>query len=207
VRPGTARLAVFMSRPAGKRMLAVSKAEQQSSDGPNDPPLLRYTSHQPSLHLTDLHDMPQLFQERTVRSITAAALAAFVAHVLTLMIPPSMHTFNLMQSSVAMLALASLSLLVVMHHRRSGQFLTQMQEEMILIAAFGLFWFAVLVAYRAFNQRTADPRSIGEVSLASATQTGRGSSERVPPGFTAGRRTYPCSSDAVYCVVEEWTWL
>jgi hypothetical protein len=30
---------------------------------------------------------------------------------------------------------------IVTHHRRSGQVFTQDQEEMILIGAFGLFWF------------------------------------------------------------------
>jgi len=30
---------------------------------------------------------------------------------------------------------------IVAHHRRSGQVFTQDQEEMILIGAFGLFWF------------------------------------------------------------------
>jgi hypothetical protein len=30
---------------------------------------------------------------------------------------------------------------IVAHHRRSGQAFTQDQEEMILIGAFGLFWF------------------------------------------------------------------
>lgn len=149
-----------------------------------------------------------LFQERMVRSITSAALAAFAAHVLSQLLPHSIHTFNLVQTSVIVLALASLSLLVVMHHRRNGGFLTRTQEEMILIGAFGLFWFAVLVAWRARSQRTANPGAAGGAALASATQAGHGSAGRaVGHGLTEGRRPYPCSTDAVYCVVEEWTWL
>ncbi|KAI0939175.1 hypothetical protein AcV5_000666 [Taiwanofungus camphoratus] len=151
--------------------------------------------------------MPTLFRERIARSVTTAALAAFAAHVLIRLIPPSLHTFNLMQSSVAMLALASLSVLVVMHHRRNGQFLSQTQEEAILIGAFGLFWFALLVAWRAFQQRSMDPASVGETSLASATQSERAGRElTTEPGFTGGRRPYPCPNDAVYCVFEEWSY-
>ncbi|TFY54069.1 hypothetical protein EVJ58_g9079 [Rhodofomes roseus] len=78
-----------------------------------------------------------LFRDRTVRSVTSAALAAFAAHFLTGMIPHTMHTYNLLQSSVAMLALASLSIL-------NGQFLSQTQEEVILIAAFGFFWLGTI---------------------------------------------------------------
>ncbi|RPD67125.1 hypothetical protein L227DRAFT_569309 [Lentinus tigrinus ALCF2SS1-6] len=57
---------------------------------------------------------------------------------------------------------------------------------MVLITAFGLLWFAVLLGWRAMQQRTMSP---GDAA-----------------GFTPGRRPYPCSSDSVYCVVEEWTY-
>ncbi|KAH9936947.1 hypothetical protein B0H21DRAFT_57646 [Amylocystis lapponica] len=109
----------------------------------------------------------------------------------------------MMQSSVAMLALASLAVLVVTHHRRDGHLLTQGQEEAILIGAFGLFWFAVLIAFRAFGQRGINSGAAGEVSLERATQAGRQEMGH-EPGFTGGRRPYPCSSDSYYCVVEEW---
>lgn len=109
-----------------------------------------------------------------------------------------------MQSSIALLAIASLAVLVVMHHRRNGSFLTNTQEEMILMGAFGLFWFAVLIALRASGQRTVDPGTASEISMQSATRAGR-SKSAAQPGFTRGRN-YPCSSDAVYCVVEEWAY-
>ncbi|KZT74419.1 hypothetical protein DAEQUDRAFT_720583 [Daedalea quercina L-15889] len=147
-----------------------------------------------------------LFRDRTVRSVTSAALAAFAAHFLTRMIPNTMHTYNLMQSSVAMLALASLSILVVMHHRRNGQFLTQTQEEIILIAAFGFFWLAILVAWRAF---TAQPGH-GELAPVPSTSHSRrptAVSGRREPGFTrTARRQYGCTDDSWYCVVDEYSW-
>ncbi|OBZ76160.1 Ubiquitin-conjugating enzyme E2 8 [Grifola frondosa] len=145
-----------------------------------------------------------LFQGRIARSVTAAALAAAGAHAVMKFIPSSLQTFNLMQSSVAILALASLAVLVVAHHSRNGQLLTQTQEEMILIGAFGLTWFAILIALRAFRQRTVDPGLAAQTDLVSATQAGRTGNELArEPGLTAGRFPYPCSSDSVYCVVED----
>ena len=76
-----------------------------------------------------------------------------------------LDAFTLAQTSVAILAIGTLMILyvikswrsiisapntcvlltcyhsIVTHHRRNGQVLTQDQEEMILIGAFGLFWF------------------------------------------------------------------
>ncbi len=108
------------------------------------------------------------------------------------------------------------------HHRRSGSFLSQTQEEVVLIAAFGLMWFgtqpcplarthipyrahvtAVLLGWRAFQQRGIDPGEAANTDMASAT--GR-TSNRYNEGFTPGKRPYPCRSDSVYCVVEEWTY-
>lgn len=139
-----------------------------------------------------------------VRSVTAAAVAAATAHIILAFIPDSFHIFNMMQSSVALLALASLAVLVVTHHRRDGQLLTQLQEEMILVGAFGLFWFAVLVAFRASRQG-GGTSSGAEVGLQRAAQSGR-QAGRSEPQSAGGRRPYPCSSDSYYCVVEEYGW-
>ncbi|ETW83943.1 hypothetical protein HETIRDRAFT_170409 [Heterobasidion irregulare TC 32-1] len=105
-----------------------------------------------------------------------------------------------------MLAISCLLVFVVLHHRRSGNVLTESQEEMILIGALGLFWFAVLVAWRAINQQG----SVGitdEVRLPApaATTPVRGGARR-PSGMTGRRRPWPCSPDDVYCVVEEWSY-
>jgi len=137
----------------------------------------------------------------------AAAGVALGAHIVARFVPHTLHVFNLMQSSVAILALASLAVLVVTHHRSNGQFLTQTQEEMILIGSFGLFWFAVLIAIRAFRQMGAV--DVGGVAtntdVSSAMQTG--GRNRGEAGFTAGRRRpYPCDPNSAYCVVEEWSW-
>lgn len=168
----------------------------------------------------------------------------------------------------------------VAHHQRGGRMMTQTQEEMILIGAFGLFWLctsspsshlrkaltqrlpsypsftqtntAVLVALRAFGTRgdvAADPlmnmytasglglsrtpappaptaverRTVtidrgglfmgGESGLgpgrphanaagAPAHQLGPGGG--IPQGAGAG---WPCSGEAVRCVVEEWRYI
>ncbi|TBU59105.1 hypothetical protein BD310DRAFT_925704 [Dichomitus squalens] len=120
-----------------------------------------------------------------------------------MLVPNSVQTYSLMQTAVAILAIASLAVMVVTHHRRDGALLTHTQEEMVLIAAFGLMWFAVLLGWRAFQQRGIDPGTAANTDLASAT--GR-SANKYNEGFTPERRPYPCRSDSVYCVVEEWTY-
>ncbi|KAI0832459.1 hypothetical protein BC628DRAFT_1346787 [Trametes gibbosa] len=94
--------------------------------------------------------------------------------------------------------------MIVTHHRRHGELLTHTQEEVVLLVAFGLLWFAVLIGWRGLHQRSVDRYADGETSLASASQAGRGRNAGAQEGF--GGRPYPCSSDSVYCVVEEWTY-
>jgi hypothetical protein len=115
-----------------------------------------------------------------------------------------MRAFTLAQSAVAILAIGSLMVFIVAHHRRNGQVFTQDQEEMILIGAFGLFWFAFLVAWRAIRQRWSFD---GEMGLG-----GVPSAPRRQPGFTGntgggggGSKSWPCSRYDVDCVVEEWS--
>lgn len=158
-----------------------------------------------------------IFRDRIVRSALSAAGVALAAHLITSLVPGTLHVFNLLQSSVAILAVAALAFLVVTHHRRDGHMLTQTQEEMILIGAFGLFWFAILVSFRVFRQSGGDlgagyAGAVGAGSAAApavqpATAPGAGVS-RTTPGQAGGRRAppYPCSSDSVYCYVEEWRW-
>ncbi|KAL1946764.1 hypothetical protein VTO73DRAFT_14868 [Trametes versicolor] len=127
----------------------------------------------------------------SVRSVLTAGLwsiaalgAAVIAHLAMRLVPHSTQVFSLMQTSVAILAIASLGLMVVTHHRRHGELLTHTQEEAVLLVAFGLMWFALLIGWRALQ---------------------RGSDSGVGTGGVGGR-PYPCSSDSVYCVVEEWTY-
>lgn len=87
-------------------------------------------------------------------------------------------------------------LLVMLHHRREGQLLTQTQEEMVLIAGFGLFWVATLLGWRAFTHGSVSP---GQAGAMGATSSHR------EAGFTGGALPYPCSADDIYCVVEEWS--
>ncbi|KAA1466384.1 hypothetical protein DENSPDRAFT_831200 [Dentipellis sp. KUC8613] len=102
-----------------------------------------------------------------------------------------------------MLAIASLMVFIVAHHRRNGEVLSQSQEELILVSALGLFWFAVLMAWRAMNQG-GGPGQAGELNVPSTSSSSAGlQPERA---FTGGRRPWPCSSDDYYCVVEEWSY-
>lgn len=61
---------------------------------------------------------------------------------------------------------------------------------------------AALLAWRAFTHRSIDLGRAAELDVVSASQPAQRIRE---PGFTGGLRPYPCSSDDVYCVVEEWT--
>ncbi|KAI0774311.1 hypothetical protein C8Q74DRAFT_824732 [Fomes fomentarius] len=139
-----------------------------------------------------------LFQGRVARSALYAGGAVVLAHLVARLVPDSVQTFSLMQTAVAILAIASLAVMVVTHHRRAGNMLTHTQEEMVLITAFGLMWFAILLGWRAYQQRGIAPGEAANTPLASGSQ---GYNE----GFTSGKRPYPCSSDSTYCVVEEWT--
>ncbi|KAF9464604.1 hypothetical protein BDZ94DRAFT_1161622 [Collybia nuda] len=139
-----------------------------------------------------------LFRDHPVRSTIAVAIAMSVGHFITGLLT-SVHAFHLTQTSVAILAISSLMFLVTMHHRRDGQMLTRTQEEMVLICGFGLFWMAALLAWRALSQSSMDPGKAGELGFATESGSYR------EPGFTGGRRPYPCSSDDLYCVVEDYT--
>jgi len=136
-----------------------------------------------------------LFRDRPVRSTVAAAIVLGFGHFITKLMS-SLHAFHLTQSSVAILAILSMICFVTMHHRQEGRLMTQTQEEMVLICAFGLFWVAALIAWRAFSHQGVDlGRAAGvDIPMASA-------SRQEPEGI----RPYPCSSDDLYCIVEEYT--
>lgn len=96
--------------------------------------------------------------------------------------------------------------LVTLHHRREGHLLTQGQEEILLIGGFGLFWVAALLAWRAVTHRGVDMGLAGAVdSIAAGTQPTV--ARKLAAAFTPeSLRPYPCSSDDIYCVVEEWSY-
>ena len=60
-------------------------------------------------------------------------------------------------------------------------------------------WIAILLGWRAFQQRGIAPGNAAGSALA-------GEPGQYSEGFTGGKRPYPCRSDSVYCVVEEWTY-
>jgi len=138
-----------------------------------------------------------LFRDHPVRSTVAGAVVVGFAHFMTKLLS-STHAFHLTQTSVAILAILSMMAFVTMHHRREGQLMTQTQEEMVLICAFGLFWVAMLIAWRAFSHRTGN-LGPGDIDLPMASAGGPES------WFTGGIRPYPCASDDIYCVVEDYT--
>ncbi|KDQ64513.1 hypothetical protein JAAARDRAFT_28151 [Jaapia argillacea MUCL 33604] len=142
--------------------------------------------------------MAELFSVRRGRSFGVAAVAAFVGHMIVYMLPQSLQIFTFTQTSIAILAICSLMVLVVAHHRRHGEVLSQTQEEMILIGAFGLFWFAILIALRAFRAEDG-----AGTAMARAPSRATGGRQRAP--FTGRRRSW-CHPDDMYCVVEEYSY-
>jgi len=144
-------------------------------------------------------------------------------YVVTNMIPHSLRTlyacplqitvnddcfvvaFSMIQTMVALLALGTLIFLVLQHHEREGQLLTHAQEEMILMGAGGLFWIAILIAFRAYRQRGGEMGvSTGSLSPAGART---GVDLRDTPrnrAAAAAARGSPCDENGRYCIVEEW---
>lgn len=108
-----------------------------------------------------------------------------------------------------------------MHHRREGHLLTQTQEEMVLIGGFALFFIgefpclvsggrelrahceAALLGWRALTCGGATPGSAGEFDIAASSYPST-SSRQGEPAYMRGVPPYPCASDDIYCVVEEW---
>jgi len=93
-----------------------------------------------------------------------------------------------------------------MYHRKNGHLLTQGQEEILLIGGFGMFWVAVLLAWRALTHRNVDKGIAGALDSIAITQPARALVRKIDPEPSfSGLRPYPCSSDDIYCVVEEWS--
>jgi len=150
-----------------------------------------------------------LFTGNLRRSVGAGVASMVTGALLMWTLPSNLGVFTMAQTSVAILAIGCLMVFTVAHHRRSGQVFTQDQEEMILIGAFGLFWFAFLVAWRAVRQRWSFE---GELGMGGGG--GVPDAPRRQPGFTGntrGRggyraRPWPCSPYDADCVVEEWSY-
>jgi len=146
--------------------------------------------------------MPIFRGENSRKLIGFALVIVFGGYQLVSSLPASHNVFNFAQTSVAVLALAALVFLVAQHHMREGHLLTQTQEEMILIGGFGLFWIAMLIAYQAYRSRALGPTGGG--ALTPSTVDVRGAGQEGNKGGGGGQR--PCSPDAAYCVVEEWSY-
>ncbi|KAI0759896.1 hypothetical protein BC629DRAFT_1547436, partial [Irpex lacteus] len=71
-------------------------------------------------------------------TLMAASGAALVAWMISRFVPANAHAYSLLQTVVAFLALASMAVFVVMHHRQEGRFLSETQEMAILVGGFGL---------------------------------------------------------------------
>ncbi|KAG1768194.1 hypothetical protein EDD22DRAFT_873344 [Suillus occidentalis] len=159
-----------------------------------------------------------LFTDHPVRHVLKGIFALAMGHMIMKFMPQSIQVIHLTQTSVTILAIGALIVLV----------LSQGQEELILIAAFGAFWLAFLLAMRAWNQNSVD------IDLGTSTQhsnvVGAGSrgvgveTQGRPPAVVSERlqgaasyirqqykpqagfrKPYPCDPNDAYCVVEEWT--
>ncbi|KAG1892437.1 hypothetical protein F4604DRAFT_27854 [Suillus subluteus] len=176
-----------------------------------------------------------LFTDHPFRHVLKGIFALAMGHMIMKFMPHSIQVIHLTQTSVAMLAIGALIILVVKNHRTGGEnrAFSQGQEELIVIAAFGAFWLAFLLAMRAWNQGSvnidlAHPSHMFQPSTGAAQSNvvGAGSrgvdarppavaSERIQGAASymrqqykpqAGfRKPYPCDPNDAYCVVEEWT--
>ncbi|KAK7061731.1 ubiquitin-CONJUGAT-2 domain-containing protein [Favolaschia claudopus] len=106
----------------------------------------------------------------------------FIAHIVSLFVA-HFHVFHLTQTSVAILAVSALMFLIAMHHRRDGHLLTQTQEEMALIASFGLFWMSVLLAWHSLR---AQGQGGGDMDFAAGH---RGASDAIMPVVDVRRKS------------------
>jgi len=146
--------------------------------------------------------MPRLFQGHILRSTIAAGLAVAAGHQFLHRLPDNFYAFTMAQTSIAIIALSAIMLITVAHHHRRGQAMTQTQEEMLLIGAFGLFWLAVLVALRAFGQRD-DPTALDHGLMPARTAAGD-AYRRTVRSRPEASSSWACGGDAYRCVVEEW---
>ncbi|KAG2348923.1 hypothetical protein BDR05DRAFT_956279 [Suillus weaverae] len=126
-----------------------------------------------------------LFTEHPVRHVLKVIFALAMGHMIMKFLPHSIQVVHLTQTSVTILAIGALIVLVVKHHRSTGEnrALSQGQEELILIAAFGAFWFAFLLAMRAWNQGSIDidlahPRNMFQSSTGAAQSNVVGAGSR-----------------------------
>jgi len=147
-----------------------------------------------------------LFRDNSRRTVGFGLTIVFGGYyVVTNMMPHSLLAFSMIQTMVALLALGTVIFLVLQHHEREGQLLTHAQEEMILMGAGGLFWIAVLIAFRAYRQRGGEMGvSTGSLSPPGART---GASLRDTPrnrAAAAAARGSPCDENGRYCIVEEW---
>ena len=109
-----------------------------------------------------------------------------------------------------------------MHHRQEGRFLSEIQEMTILVGGFGLFvlgtpdvpslsselWSADCITVFPIPRlpRAIKALLVAQRALSEQTDIGYKSPvARVPEGLT-GKRPFPCSPDAIACIVEEWSW-
>ncbi|KAF9568887.1 hypothetical protein CPC08DRAFT_702004 [Agrocybe pediades] len=139
-----------------------------------------------------------LFRNNPIRSAATAAVVVSVAHFSTRFLS-SLHAFQLTQTSIAILSIAALLFMIMMHHRMDGQMLTRSQEEMATIGIFALFWIVVLVSYRSFAGQSGG-KSVADLVVPKASQDTKSAS---------GSYNYwedPCSRGDTYCVYEEYTY-
>jgi len=142
--------------------------------------------------------MPIFRGENSRKLIGLALIIVFGGYQLVASLPASHKVFHFAQTAVAVLALAALVFLVAQHHLREGQLLTEGQEELIIIGGFGLFWLAMLIAWQAYGNRGIASTGAALTPTVDVRGAGQGG------GVAGGQR--PCSPDAVYCVVEEWSY-
>ncbi|KAI0751972.1 hypothetical protein BC629DRAFT_1598828 [Irpex lacteus] len=130
-----------------------------------------------------------LFRGHPAQPVVAGAGAAAVAWGLSKLVPSNAHTYNLLQTGVAFLAIVAAATFVVMHHRQDGRFLSQTQQEMILFTGFGLLCFVLFVANRALSEDSIEAAAVSSQASTESGKMGGGASSggggyrRAPQGY------------------------
>ncbi|KZP17265.1 hypothetical protein FIBSPDRAFT_1046949 [Athelia psychrophila] len=145
------------------------------------------------------HNIPAP-QQNMIRKVGGVVFAAVLGHLAMYLVPDSIHALSLAQTALALLAIASLMVMINMQQRTEGNVLSQAQGEVVMIAAFGIFWFAIRLCWRAMHQGEYHPGTIGTLNARRAMSHARA------PGYgraSAPRAHYGWGAEEVV-VVEEW---
>ncbi|KAG8936511.1 hypothetical protein FRC03_002520 [Tulasnella sp. 419] len=94
-----------------------------------------------------------LLRPYILRLATYGVVVGLSLHYLTLLIFPTSRIAALLQTAIAAIALGSLIGIVLADYRRGGALMRHIEEEVLVISIFGLFWLSFAVVLRVYGAR------------------------------------------------------